>query len=199
MTDSLTLATIRDDTWNVLNMQYITPNTKRWDYSDILVVAQKINGPAHMVDGGHHLRNSPHPTRFYNTRIDEFKYRFFWWITWFLSASVLTKPSSGEVLFFLPPDLMIAVANPIYSCHSRPHMGMSDQWRGEGEMPCQSAAWTINTALDDGRGILSDSGWIKYIPHPHMSVWHWLTVPKQTISPANFTDRSPSVVFISVS
>ena len=29
------LATIRDDTWNVLNMQQITPNSKRWDYSDI--------------------------------------------------------------------------------------------------------------------------------------------------------------------
>ena len=31
---SLTLATIRDDTWNVLNMQHITPNSKTWDYSD---------------------------------------------------------------------------------------------------------------------------------------------------------------------
>ena len=29
------LATIRDDTWNVLNVQHITPNSKRWDYSDI--------------------------------------------------------------------------------------------------------------------------------------------------------------------
>ena len=29
------LARIRDDTWNMLNMQHITPNTKRWDYSDI--------------------------------------------------------------------------------------------------------------------------------------------------------------------
>ena len=29
------LATIRDDTWNVFNMQHITPNSKRWDYSDI--------------------------------------------------------------------------------------------------------------------------------------------------------------------
>ena len=31
----LMLATIRDDAWNVLNMQHITPNSKRWDYSDI--------------------------------------------------------------------------------------------------------------------------------------------------------------------
>ena len=29
------LATIRDNTWNVLNMQHTTPNSKRWDYSDI--------------------------------------------------------------------------------------------------------------------------------------------------------------------
>ena len=30
------LATIRDDTWNVLNMQHITSNLKKkWDYSDI--------------------------------------------------------------------------------------------------------------------------------------------------------------------
>ena len=29
------LATIRDDTWNVLNMQHITPNSKRRDDSAI--------------------------------------------------------------------------------------------------------------------------------------------------------------------
>ena len=29
------LAIIRDDTWNVLNIQHITPNAKRWDYPDI--------------------------------------------------------------------------------------------------------------------------------------------------------------------
>ena len=29
------LVTIRDDTWNVLNMQHIIQNWKRWDYSDI--------------------------------------------------------------------------------------------------------------------------------------------------------------------
>ena len=27
--------TIRDDTWNVLSMQRITSNSKRWDYLDI--------------------------------------------------------------------------------------------------------------------------------------------------------------------
>ena len=31
----LLLATISDDTLNVLNMQHIIPNLKRWDYSDI--------------------------------------------------------------------------------------------------------------------------------------------------------------------
>ena len=29
------LTTIRDDTWNVLNMQLLTLNSKRWDYSNI--------------------------------------------------------------------------------------------------------------------------------------------------------------------
>ena len=56
------LATIRDDTWNVLNMQYIIPNSKRWDYSDTPGDSHiKIKGPAHMVEGGHHLRKPPNP------------------------------------------------------------------------------------------------------------------------------------------
>ena len=29
------LVTNRDDTWNVLNIQYITPDSKRWYHSDI--------------------------------------------------------------------------------------------------------------------------------------------------------------------
>ena len=29
------LATIRDDTWNMLNMQHMTLNSKRWDCLDI--------------------------------------------------------------------------------------------------------------------------------------------------------------------
>ena len=57
---SLKLATIRDDTWNVLNMQHITPNLKRWDYSDITGGSHgQIKGPTHMVEGGHHPRNRP--------------------------------------------------------------------------------------------------------------------------------------------
>ena len=56
------LATIRDDTRNVLNMQHITPNSKRWDYSDIPGGGhKKIKGPTHMVEGGHHLRKAPTP------------------------------------------------------------------------------------------------------------------------------------------
>ena len=46
---------IHDDTWNVLNMQHIIPNSKSWDYSDIpggLVATKrlKITGPTHMAE-----------------------------------------------------------------------------------------------------------------------------------------------------
>ena len=41
-------------------MQHITPNLKRWDYSDIPGGSHgQIKGPAHMVEGGHHPRNRP--------------------------------------------------------------------------------------------------------------------------------------------
>ena len=54
------LATIHDNTWNVLIMQYITPNSKRAYYSDILGGGTwKIKGPNHMVEGGHHQEISP--------------------------------------------------------------------------------------------------------------------------------------------
>ena len=44
------LVTIRDDTWNVLNMQHIIPDLERWDYSDIPSGGHKqIKGPAHTV------------------------------------------------------------------------------------------------------------------------------------------------------
>ena len=46
------LPTIHDDTRNVLNIQHITPNSKRWDYSDIPSGGhKKIKGPAYMVEG----------------------------------------------------------------------------------------------------------------------------------------------------
>ena len=60
------LATVHDDTWSVLNMKHIAPYLKRWDYSDIPGVChEKIKEPAHMVEGGHHLRkaHNPHPLR----------------------------------------------------------------------------------------------------------------------------------------
>ena len=56
------LATICDDTWNMLNMQHITPNSKRWDYSDIPSGGtEKIKGLDHMAEGEgvHHLRKDP--------------------------------------------------------------------------------------------------------------------------------------------
>ena len=49
------LATIRDDTWNVLNIQHVNPNSKRWDYSD------NPMGPTDMVEGDHHLRKRLFP------------------------------------------------------------------------------------------------------------------------------------------
>ena len=56
------LATIRDDTWNELNMQHITRNSKRWDYSDIPCGGhKKIYVPTHMVEGDHHLWEAPNP------------------------------------------------------------------------------------------------------------------------------------------
>ena len=50
--DSLMLATIRDATWNVPNIQHIIRRSKRWEYLDIPGnVIEKIKGPAHMVEG----------------------------------------------------------------------------------------------------------------------------------------------------
>ena len=42
-------------------MQHITPNSKRWDYSDIPGGSLgQIKGPTHLrVEGGHHPRNRP--------------------------------------------------------------------------------------------------------------------------------------------
>ena len=56
------LVTICYDTWNVLNMQHITPIVKRWDYSGIPSGgAETSKGAAHMAEGDHHLRKSPNP------------------------------------------------------------------------------------------------------------------------------------------
>ena len=58
--DLLMLGAIRDDTWNVINMQHTNQNLKRWDYSDIPGGStEKIKWPAHMVEGNHHLWKGP--------------------------------------------------------------------------------------------------------------------------------------------
>ena len=45
------LATIHDDTWNTLNMQHITPNSKNGIIQTSLVmVLENIKGLAHMVE-----------------------------------------------------------------------------------------------------------------------------------------------------
>ena len=58
------LATIRDDSRNVLNMQHITQIRKEsGHYLDIAGGGhKKIKGPAHMVESGQHLRTKPTPT-----------------------------------------------------------------------------------------------------------------------------------------
>ena len=45
------LTTIHDYAWNMLNMQHLTPNLKKWDYSDIPGGGhKKIKWPAHMAE-----------------------------------------------------------------------------------------------------------------------------------------------------
>ena len=58
------LTTIRNDAWNVLNMQQWAhnPKLKEMGYSDIPGGGhKKIKGPTHKVEGGHHLRKAPNP------------------------------------------------------------------------------------------------------------------------------------------
>ena len=63
------LDTICDDTWNMLNMEHITPNAKRWDYLDIHNGGtENIKGPAHMVQGDHDLRKKPIPHSLFSTK-----------------------------------------------------------------------------------------------------------------------------------
>ena len=75
---SLMLATIRDDTWTVLNMQHINQNSKRWDYSDIPGGShKKIKEHAHMAESGHCFRKASIPTHMSMWRNDiKCKYMF---------------------------------------------------------------------------------------------------------------------------
>ena len=63
------LATIRDGTWYVLNMQHLTPIRKDGIIQTSSVVAINIKGPVHMVEGGHLIRKAPnlHPLYFVKT------------------------------------------------------------------------------------------------------------------------------------
>ena len=58
----LMLATIRDDTWNMLNMQHIIWKDGIILTSPVVVhVLEKNKGPAHMVEGDHDFTKSPQP------------------------------------------------------------------------------------------------------------------------------------------
>ena len=56
----MVLATICNNKWNLLNMQHITPNLKRWDYSDILNGGHEKNkGTAHILKLATTLEKKP--------------------------------------------------------------------------------------------------------------------------------------------
>ena len=70
-------ATIRDDTWNALNMPHIIPNLKRWDYSDI----NRIKDPPTWLKVATILEKPPTPTHPTTTRkTDNCKMRIYIWI-----------------------------------------------------------------------------------------------------------------------
>ena len=57
------LATIHDDTWSVPNMQHMTPNSRRRDYSDIRGDGyKKIKDPSTWLKVATTLEKSPPPT-----------------------------------------------------------------------------------------------------------------------------------------
>ena len=60
-------------THEMYSTQHITPNSKRLDYSDVPGGGhKKIEGPANMAEGGHHLRQAPptpHPTPHPHSRL----------------------------------------------------------------------------------------------------------------------------------
>ena len=67
------LATIRDDTWNMLNMQHIIPNSKKWNYSNIPVVAKnRLKDPPTWLKVATTLEKPPTPTHITWTSVDKF-------------------------------------------------------------------------------------------------------------------------------
>ena len=79
----LMLATIRDDTWNVLNMQHITPNSKKNGViqTSMVVALQNIKGPTQMVEIGHHLwkKSQTPPTKLVSFNTRSLIYCFIWY------------------------------------------------------------------------------------------------------------------------
>ena len=53
------LATIRNDTWNALNMQHITPNSNSGDYSEAL---KRLKDPPTWLKVTTTLEKTPTPT-----------------------------------------------------------------------------------------------------------------------------------------
>ena len=64
--DWLMLVTVCDDTWNVFNMQHTIPNSKKWNYSDIPVVAiKRLKNPPTWLKVVTTLEKPPPATHFY--------------------------------------------------------------------------------------------------------------------------------------
>ena len=79
------LATIRDDTWNVFNMLYITPNSKKWDYSDIPSGGHKrFMVPPTWLKMATTLEKHPTPTHF-ALEENAFNLKFHWRTVWTIS------------------------------------------------------------------------------------------------------------------
>ena len=56
------LAIIRDDAWDVLNMQHITPNSKRWDHSYTPGSIKRLKDPPTWLKVATTLEKPPTPT-----------------------------------------------------------------------------------------------------------------------------------------
>ena len=74
------LATIHDDTWNVLNMQHITPNSKRWDYSDIPGGGtERLKDPPTWLKATNTLEKDPNPhTRRFHLLVTDLQSELEW-------------------------------------------------------------------------------------------------------------------------
>ena len=107
------LATIHDDTWNMLNMQHITPNSKRWDYSDILVVAiKRLKDPPTWLKVATTLEKLPTPLAYEDKTLLIFSFKNKFSAIFFLklivndpihlSTSSTLDVAPAALLFWLP-------------------------------------------------------------------------------------------------